>query len=115
MAVVTCPLGNEYPVAPGIASFTGCILLSSTQGRYTQAITFARPLTKSAPADDSNKYSPNFLSKHQYTIDINIMAVAVSPKREQITKKESKIPPVISLMNCKNSNGSIKMLMLSPL
>ena len=31
-----------------------------------------------------------------------------------MTKKELKIPPEISLKNCRNNNGSIKILMLSP-
>ena len=42
------------------------------------------------------------------------MIIAVSPKREHVTKKELKIPPVISLKNCKNNNGSIKMLIAIP-
>jgi hypothetical protein len=39
----------------------------------------------------------------------------VSPNKEHVTKKELKMPPVISLKNCKNNNGSIKMLILSPI
>ena len=38
----------------------------------------------------------------------------VSPNKEHETKKELKILPVSSLKNCKNNNGSIKMLILSP-
>lgn len=33
VAFVVCPLGKEYPVAAGIASFTGCTLESSIHGR----------------------------------------------------------------------------------
>ena len=40
--------------------------------------------------------------------------IVVSPNREHVTKKELKMPPVISLKNCKNNNGSIKILILSP-
>ena len=114
MAFVVCPLGNEYPVAPDRASFTGCILESSIHGRYMHAIIFVRPFTKSAAAWDTSRYSPNFLSKHQYTVTIRNIITFVSPNLEQLTKKELKIPPVISLKNCKNNSGSIKILMISP-
>ncbi len=112
VALVVWPLGNEYPVAVVIASFTGCTLESRIHGRYTQAKTFKKPLTKYAPACDMIKNSPNFLSKHQYTRVINIKIGKSSPKIEQNRKKELKIPPVSSLINCKNNNGSIKMLIL---
>ena len=39
-APAVCPLGNEYPVAAGIASAKGFILLSNSQGRYIQAVVF---------------------------------------------------------------------------
>ena len=77
-----------------------------------QAVTFKNPLTKYAPASDKSKYSPNFLSKHQYIRD-SIIKIGLCPKVVQNRKKESKIPPVSSLINCKNSIGSIKMLILS--
>ncbi|WP_461463634.1 hypothetical protein [Methanobrevibacter sp.] len=65
------------------------------------------------PASDKSRNSPNFLSKHQYIIVIIIKIGKNSPNVEQNRKKESNIPPVISLINCKNNNGSIKMLILS--
>lgn len=79
-----------------------------------QAVTFKNPLTKYAPASDKSKYSPNFLSKHQYIRD-SIIKIGLCPKVVQNRKKESKIPPVSSLINCKNSIGSIKMLLVSHL
>lgn len=48
-------------------------------------------------------------------MDIKIIEIVGSPKREHVVKKESKIPPVSCLKVCKNSNGSIRMLIVSPL
>lgn len=56
VAVVACPLGNEYPVALAKASLTGCILESSIHGRYMHAVIFTNPLTKSAAPSETNRY-----------------------------------------------------------
>ena len=86
---------------------------SHIHGRYTQARIFKNPLTKYAPACDISRNSPSFLSKHQYTIVINIKIGKSSPNIEQKRKKELNIPPVSSLINCKNNNGSIKIFIIS--
>jgi hypothetical protein len=105
--IAECPLGKEYPFANGTASADGLILLSKTQGLYTQASILKKCVNSALKLSSDSRYTPALKSMHQYVIAQIIVGSQNSPKTVIDKKNLSITSEQFNLMFCRNSKKSI--------